>query len=126
MTRTVLVTGASGGLGSCISERLASRRHEVVIHFHRGEKAAHELASRIHAKGGAARLLQFDVVDRAGVAQALERDMAQHGPYYGVVCNAGIHRDKAFPAMTGAAWDAGIRPNPEPFDRKRVVEGHSV
>src|SRR3546814_10893020 len=111
MTRTVLVTGASGGLGSCIAERLASRGHEVVIHFHRGEKAAHELAGRIHAKGGAARLLRIDVGDRAGVAQALEQDMAQPGPYYGVVCNAGINRDNAFPALPGAAWAAVIRTN---------------
>src|SRR3546814_18053993 len=41
--------------------------------------------------------------------------MAQHGPYYGVVCNAGIHRDNAFPAMPGDEWDAVIRTNLDAF-----------
>ncbi|MGD1879197.1 MAG: 3-oxoacyl-ACP reductase FabG [Kiloniellaceae bacterium] len=115
MTRSVLVTGASGGLGNRIAERLAADGFEVVIHFHRGEAAAKALEARIRDVGGAGRLLQFDVGDRDAVAGALEDDMARHGAYYGVVCNAGIHRDNAFPAMPGEDWDIVMRTNLDGF-----------
>jgi 3-oxoacyl-[acyl-carrier protein] reductase len=45
------------------------------------------------------------------VAATLETDITQHGCYYGVICNAGIVRDNAFPAMTGEDWDIVIRTN---------------
>jgi 3-oxoacyl-[acyl-carrier protein] reductase len=41
--------------------------------------------------------------------------MEQHGAYYGVVCNAGIARDNAFPAMTGEEWDAVVHTNLDAF-----------
>ena len=55
---------------------------------------------QIAALGRQARLLTFDVADRAAAAAALEADVEKHGAYYGVVCNAGIAKDTAFPAMT--------------------------
>ena len=41
--------------------------------------------------------------------------MEANGPYYGVVLNAGIARDNAFPAMTGEDWDAVLRTNLDGF-----------
>jgi 3-oxoacyl-[acyl-carrier protein] reductase len=38
-----------------------------------------------------------------------------HGAYYGVVCNAGIARDTAFPAMTGEEWDSVVHTNLDAF-----------
>ena len=57
------------------------------------------------------RVLQFDVCDRAKTAAILLADVEAHGCYYGVVCNAGIARDSAFPAMSGDDWDAVIATN---------------
>ena len=65
--------------------------------------------------GRSARVLQFDVVDRAACVEALSSDIAGHGAYYGVVCNAGIHADAAFPAMTGEEWDGVVRTNLDAF-----------
>ncbi len=65
--------------------------------------------------GRAARVLQFDIGDRAATAAALEADIAQHGCYYGVVCNAGIARDNAFPAMSGEDWDIVLQTNLDGF-----------
>ena len=48
-------------------------------------------------------------------AQALEADVAEHGAYHGVVCNAGIARDTAFPAMSGEDWDAVLHTNLDGF-----------
>ena len=49
------------------------------------------------------------------VAAALEADIAQHGCYYGVVCNAGVIRDNVFPAMSGEDWDVVLTTNLDGF-----------
>jgi 3-oxoacyl-[acyl-carrier protein] reductase len=51
------------------------------------------------------------VADRAATALALEGDIEANGAYSGVVCNAGIARDNAFPAMAPEDWDAVIHTN---------------
>jgi len=63
----------------------------------------------------AARIVQFDVGDRQACRAALEADVAAHGAYHGVVCNAGMHADAAFPALTEEAWDGVIRSNLDAF-----------
>jgi 3-oxoacyl-[acyl-carrier protein] reductase len=55
-----------------------------------------------------ARVLVFDVTDRDAARTVLERDIETFGAYFGVVCNAGIIRDAAFPAMMDAEWDEVI------------------
>ena len=66
-------------------------------------------------RSGVRHAAQFDVTQRDAVAAALAADMEAHGAYYGVVCNAGITRDAAFPAMSGDEWDAVIRTNLDSF-----------
>ena len=55
--------------------------------------------------------MHFDVSDRDGAAAALTADIDANGAYYGVVCNAGIARDGAFPALTGEDWDRVLDTN---------------
>ena len=70
----------------------------------------------MRAAGGDCRLLQFDVGDRpARCRAAIEADIAAHGAYYGVVNNAGVHRDNAFPLLTEEDWDEVIRTNLDGF-----------
>ncbi len=112
---TVLVTGSSRGIGRAIALRLARDGFDIVVHCRSGREQALQTVADIAALGRQARVLQFDVADRAACALALEADMEQHGAYYGVVCNAGIARDNAFPAMTGEEWDAVVHTNLDAF-----------
>jgi 3-oxoacyl-[acyl-carrier protein] reductase len=112
---TVLVTGSSRGIGRAIALRLAQAGHNIVVHCRSGMDLAQSAAAEIEALGRSARVLQFDVADRAACAAALEADMEAHGAYYGVVCNAGIAMDNAFPAMTGEEWDRVVHTNLDAF-----------
>ncbi len=112
---TVLVTGSSRGIGRAIALRLARDGFDIVVHCRSGIEQANAVAADIAAMGRSARVLQFDVADRAVCAQALQADMERHGAYYGVVCNAGIARNNAFPAMSGEEWDAVVHTNLDAF-----------
>jgi 3-oxoacyl-[acyl-carrier protein] reductase len=112
---TVLVTGASRGIGRAIAIRAAQDGFDVVVHCRSRVDQAEAVAAEIKNLGRSARVLSFDIADRAATAQVLEADIAEHGTYYGVVCNAGMARDNAFPAMSGEDWDAVIHTNLDAF-----------
>jgi len=114
-TKTVLVTGASRGIGRAIALAAARDGHDVVVHCRTGLEQARGVVAQIEALGRQARTLAFDVADRAAASAALLADIEAHGAYYGVVCNAGIARDNAFPAMSGAEWDAVVHTNLDAF-----------
>jgi len=112
---SVLVTGSSRGIGKAIALRLARDGYDVVLHCRSQRAEADTVAADIAAMGRAARVLQFDIGNRAATAAALEADIAEHGCYYGVVCNAGVARDNAFPAMSGEDWDIVLQTNLDGF-----------
>ncbi|WAG06777.1 3-ketoacyl-ACP reductase FabG2 [Aeromonas jandaei] len=115
MNSTVLVSGASKGIGRAIALKLAADGFTVVVHYHSDQQGAQATLDEITALGGSGRLIQFDIGDRELCRARLEADIEQHGAYYGVVCNAGIVRDGAFPALTDDEWDDVIHTNLDGF-----------
>ena len=113
--KTVLVTGSSRGIGRAIALRLGRDGYDVVLHCRSRRDEAEAVAREIEAAGSGVRILQFDIGHRAAAAAALLSDIEAHGAYYGVVCNAGIARDNAFPAMPGEDWDAVVHTNLDGF-----------
>jgi 3-oxoacyl-[acyl-carrier protein] reductase len=111
----VLVTGSSRGIGAAIARRLAGDGFNLVLHCRTERAAAEEVMKDTSAAGVQTRILQFDVSDRTASRSVLEADVEAHGAYYGVVCNAGIARDGAFPALSGEDWDGVLRTNLDGF-----------
>lgn len=114
-TKTILVTGGSRGIGKAIALTLAAQGFDIVLNYRSRTDEAQLVADEIATLGRVCRLLPFDIADRDGSVAAIENDIETHGAYYGVVCNAGIARDAAFPAMTGEEWDQVIHTNMDGF-----------
>ena len=105
MSRTILVTGSSKGIGRAIAHRIAHDGFTVIVHYHSDREGAEETLSSIREHSGNGRIIRFNLSDRQECRIQIETDIAEHGPYYGVVLNAGIARDNAFPALEDSDWD---------------------
>lgn len=115
MNESILVTGSSRGIGKAIALRLAQSGFDIVVHCRSRIEEAEEVAQSIRELGRQARVLQFDVSHRYETAEKLLADVESHSAYYGVVLNAGLTRDNAFPALTDEDWDVVLRTNLDGF-----------
>ena len=115
MERTVLVTGASKGIGQSIAYKLSQDGFTIAVHYHSDKQGALDTQATIKKLGGKARLIQFDVSNHSQCQQTIEQDIALNGAYYGVVNNAGIIRDGAFPALTENDWKDVIHTDLDSF-----------
>lgn len=114
-TKRILVTGANRGIGKACALTLGKGGYAITVHYRSGKKEAEAVAAQIIAEGGTANTMQFDVTQREHVSQTLIKEIEKNGAYYGVICNAGIAADNAFPALTGEQWDSVIHTNLDAF-----------
>ncbi len=115
MNQTVFVTGSSRGIGKAIALYLGKKGYDVVIHCRSRLQEANDVVKELTDLGRESRVLQFDLSDRQQCADHLNQDVEKNGVYYGVVCNAGVTADNAFPALTGDEWDTVLRTNLDGF-----------
>lgn len=111
MNKTVLITGASRGIGKSIALYLAPLGYNLVLHYNSNKAAAEQVLQEIEKLGGHGRILSFDISNRKETETILTNDINEHGAYYGVICNAGINSDTPFPAMSGETWDKVLHTN---------------
>lgn len=113
--RRVLVTGAGTGIGRAVALRLARDGFFTLLHYRKSRDGAQSALDEIIKLGGEGRLISFDVTDEDGTRTALEGEIGAHGALYGVVCNAGITDDAAFPMMGSQSWRRVIDTNLNSF-----------
>lgn len=103
--RRVLITGATRGIGRAMALRIAREGYEVVITGRKPSPQADEVLNALKELGVRAHAIFFDVTDRAAAQTALAGFTAEHGPFWGVILNAGINRDGPLAGMSEEDWD---------------------
>ena len=113
--KTVLVTGASGGIGRSIAIEAAKAGYYVICHYNSGVERALETLRLIEEAGGKGEIVKFNVTNRDECREILNKITEEKGPLWGIVSNAGITRDNVFAAMKGDEWDDVIRTDLDSF-----------
>jgi 3-oxoacyl-[acyl-carrier protein] reductase len=125
---TVLVTGASGGLGRAISVAFAEAGFDVAVNYARSEDDARRTADAARASGAEAHLVQADVTDDQAVRRMLAEVVDQFGGLDVLVNNAGITRYVPLPdleAIDDDVWDRLLAVNLKgPFACARAAAPH--
>lgn len=109
--QTILVTGASGGIGAAIVERLAAEGAKPIIHFGHDRKRAEDLLAGI---GGRGWIAQADLSTSEGPFELWRRSLEAAGHVHGLVNNAGIRTEISIEASEvdwKAAWQKEFQIN---------------
>lgn len=109
--QTVLVTGASGGIGAAIVERLAAEGARVVIHCGRDRAAAEALLARLPVPGF---VVQADLARETGPSELWRQALDAAGRIHGLVNNAGIRTEVSIESGLDAwqsAWGREFQVN---------------
>ena len=93
--KTVLITGATRGIGRAIAEALATNKAHVVFNYRGDEAQASELAEHLKSLGASnATPIKFDVTDFDAMKAGIDNFVKEHGPISGLINNAGISKDQ--------------------------------
>lgn len=106
--RTVIITGAGGGLGRAYALAFAAEGANVVVNDIRDE-AARDVVGQIHASGGRAIANSDDITTLDSAARIVDAALAAFGEVHVLVNNAGILRDRLFLSLSEDDWDAVMR-----------------
>ena len=102
--KTVLITGASRGIGRAAAELFAVSGYNVAINYLSSVRAAEELQSSIIEKGGTASLYRADVADKAAVDKMAAAIIAEYGSIEVLINNAGIAQQQLFTDISAEDW----------------------
>ncbi|MBQ3133014.1 MAG: 3-oxoacyl-ACP reductase FabG [Clostridia bacterium] len=103
MRKTVLITGASGGIGQALAKAFENAGYTVCLQWHQND-AAVALAEQLRAAGTDAAAFYADVSDEASVAAMLVEATAFAGHIDVLVNNAGITQQKLLTDTTAEDW----------------------
>jgi 3-oxoacyl-[acyl-carrier protein] reductase len=109
--KVAIVTGAAGGIGAAVSERLAQDGFIVVVNYAGKAEPAEALVAKIEAAGGRAVAAQADISDSAAVARLFDTTEAAFGGVDVLVNNAGIMQLATLGESDDALFDRQIAVN---------------
>lgn len=105
MKKTVLVTGASRGIGRAIAKKFAKHGYQVVVNYWQSEDQAFALRDELIAQGSSAIAVQADVSDLDSVQKMVKKAMDCFGKIDVLINNAGIAEMKLFTDIHPSYWN---------------------
>ncbi len=109
--RTVLITGASRGIGAACARAFAAEGCRVAIHYHQSGQLAQTLCDELIAGGHEAMTVQADVRDSAAVRAMVIKTEDRFGFIDVLVNNAGIAMQKLFTDTSDSEWEDMLATN---------------
>lgn len=111
MKKTVLITGASRGIGKETATLFASEGYNVIINYFKSEMKAKLLASELIAKGLSAVAIKANVANKNEVEEMFSTAKKIFGTIDILINNAGISQQKLFNDITESEWDEIFKVN---------------
>lgn len=102
--KTVLITGASRGIGRAAAELFAEKGYRLLLNYHASEQAAQELERRLAGEGADVMPVRADVSDVKQVEAMIAAGEARFGSIDVLVSNAGIAAQRLFTDITPEEW----------------------
>jgi 3-oxoacyl-[acyl-carrier protein] reductase len=109
--KTIIITGATRGIGRAIALEIAARGAGIAFNYLQSEEKAREVCEQIEALGVRALAVRLDVSDLKGVREMVNQVKKDFGAIDGLVNNAGLTRDKLLMSMSEDDWSEVIRTN---------------
>ncbi|MEJ2884278.1 glucose 1-dehydrogenase [Pedobacter sp. GR22-6] len=109
--QTVVVTGASSGIGQGIAIAFGKSGANVVVNYHSDEAGAQHTMDIINQSGGKGFIHQADVSQEDEVTELFRETIARYGSFDVLINNAGIQMDNTFSRMTLEEWKGVIDTN---------------
>jgi glucose 1-dehydrogenase len=109
--QTVLITGASAGIGQAIAIAMGHRGANVVVNYHSDEKGAQKTLDEIHKSGAEGIIVQADVANEQDVFKMFDATFKYFKTIDILVNNAGIQKDSKITEMTLQKWQEVINTN---------------
>lgn len=111
MSRNVIITGASGGIGAAMAMLFAKNGDNVVVHYNRNKEVADRVVSDIIGMGGYAVALQSDLSVFDDAVRFIEKARKMLGSIDVLINNAGISDFKVFSDIDESEWNKIISTN---------------
>lgn len=111
MGKTVLITGASGGIGSACARIFGKQGWQVALHYGKNQTAAFALREQLREMGCDAECFCADVSDFAQVNACVQQVLARFLRIDALVCCAGIAQQKLFSDLTDEDWQRMVNVN---------------
>ena len=104
MKKTVLITGASRGIGAETARRFSAAGYAVALHYHRSEERALALAEELRRAGGEVLTVQADVGDWSQVRKMVDNVLDKFCQLDILICNAGVSWQGLLSEMSVEEW----------------------